>query len=521
MMMTPLRKKGTPSSQTSQSTSVPAPTGGWNAKDPLANMRADQAIRLDNFFPRTDDVILRPGAVDHVTGISGAVRTLMAFNGTTSQKLFAVTDSSIYDVTTAGVVGAAVASTSLGVYSHVNFNTLGGNYLIAVNGVNDQKLFNGTTWTDINSGSTPSITGVPTADLIAVSVFKRRLWYLRKNSMSAYYLPVDQIGGALVEFPLGQLATLGGKLTAIGTWTIDGGDGADDHLVFVTSRGEVLIYRGVDPSSATDFALVGVYYIGQPVGEARSVKKFGGDLLLMTETGLYPLSKALQSSTVNRQVALSANIQQPITIAASTYAAYSGWQLAVLPQVNALMVNVPVVDQSSSVQFVMNTLTGAWCRFLNWDAFCFELFQDRIFYGTTGKVVECWTGNSDFGANIVGDGRQAFNYFGQRGRQKHIKMIRPILLTNGNYSYSLTIDADFEDLNEYVSLPSLISAYGIYDVSQWDNAIWAPDLEVRKIWLNVPGKPGYALSSRLRVASNSASVSWVSSDYVLELGGIL
>lgn len=521
MILQPLRRKASPSMKTGGTASLAAPTGGWNAKDPLANMRPDQAILLDNWFPRTTDVVLREGAEYHVTDMTSPTKSLMAFNGTLTRALFAATDLGIFDVTTAGAAGAAVASCTNGLFSHCNFNTLGGNYLIAVNGTNDMKQFNGTTWADINAVSVPAITGVATADCISVVVFKRRLWMIEKDSMSAWYLGTDQIAGAAVEFPIGQLCARGGTLAAMGTWTIDGGDGADDHLVFVTTNGEILVYRGTDPASATTFGLVGVYYIGAPVGGTRSLVKYGGDLLLMTESGLYPLSKALQSATVTREVALSSNIQQPISAAASTYSGFDGWQVMIFPRGNAIVINVPTIEYTTAVQFVMNSITGAWCRFTGWNAICFEIFEDELYFGGLTFIAKAWTGQSDFDANIVADCRQAFNYFGARGQQKHIKLIRPIILTTGLYSFALTVDADFEDLNSYSTLPSTSSVYGTWDVSDWDEGTWAPDLEVKREWQTVFAKPGFALSVRLRLASNSATVSWVSTDYVLERGGIL
>lgn len=520
-MRKPLKRKGTPSTRTAAPTSIAAPTGGWNAKDPLANMRPDQAILLNNIFPRTTDVILRNGAENHVTGFVNTVRSLMAFNGVTTKQLFAATDVGIYNATAAGVVGAAVTASSLGVYSHANFNTLGGNYLVAVNGANALKLYNGTTWTDITGASVPAITGVTTSELIAVTVFKRRLWFIRKDTMSAYYLGTDQIAGAAVEFPVGQLCKFGGTLVAIGSWTIDGGDGADDHLVLVTSSGEVLVYRGTDPSSAATFALVGVYFIAPPVGGARSLVKYGGDLLLMTQSGLYPLSKALQSTTVTRQTALSSNIQQPISDAARANSSFSGWQVCVYAQENALLVNIPTVEQNTAVQYVMNSITGAWCQFIGWNALCFEVFENELYFGGTDYVAKAWTGAADFGADIVGDCRQAFNYFGLRGMLKHVKLVRPILLASGSYSFATAIDVDFDDLNTYALLPSSSSSFGVFDVSNWDEVPWAPDLEVRKDWLTVFSKPGFAISLRLRIASKTATVTWVSTDYVVERGGIL
>ena len=53
--------------------SLPAPVGGWNARDALANMAPTDAVTLDNLFPGVSSVMLRGGYIRHATGISGHV----------------------------------------------------------------------------------------------------------------------------------------------------------------------------------------------------------------------------------------------------------------------------------------------------------------------------------------------------------------------------------------------------------------------------------------------------------------
>ena len=42
-------------------TSVPAPIGGWNARDSQANMNPMDAIQLVNWYPTPTDVTMRKG----------------------------------------------------------------------------------------------------------------------------------------------------------------------------------------------------------------------------------------------------------------------------------------------------------------------------------------------------------------------------------------------------------------------------------------------------------------------------
>ena len=113
---------------------------------------------------------------------------------------------------------------------------------------------------------------------------------------------------------------------AVATWTIDGGQGVDDLLVFVTSWGEVIVYKGTDPSSASAWALVGIWQIGAPVGR-RCFMKYAGDLLIICQDGVYPMSGALQSSRVNPKVALTNKIQLAVSEAVTSYGSNFGWQL--------------------------------------------------------------------------------------------------------------------------------------------------------------------------------------------------
>ena len=69
--------------------SVPAPVGGWNARDSIANMDPLDAVQLTNFFPSVSNVVLRGGYIQWVTGITGQVESLINYSSGTADKLFA------------------------------------------------------------------------------------------------------------------------------------------------------------------------------------------------------------------------------------------------------------------------------------------------------------------------------------------------------------------------------------------------------------------------------------------------
>lgn len=504
--------------QKSNTLSLSAPTLGWNVRDNLADMDARFAIQLDNWFPTPSDVKLRAGSIDWSTGLPSQVNSLMTYNGFTSSKLFAASATAIYDVTANAPVGAAVVTGLTSDYlQHVQFTTPAGVYLMAVNGLDYPKLYNGTTWADVTNASSPGITGVDPTTLVHICLFKQRLFFVQKNSLSAWYLPVLSIGGAASELPLGTVFKKGGYLVAMASWSLDAGAGADDYAVFITSTGEVAIYMGTDPSSASTWALKGVFEIGSPMGR-RCFTKMGGDLCVINKDGLFQLSRDLMSSRVNNASALSDNIMWAVSQATTAYASNQGWQTIIYPPENALLLNIPV-GTDKQIQYVMNTVTNAWSSFSGWSANCFALFKDRLYYGGNTKVVQAWSGQSDNGAIITGSGLQAFSYFNSPSQIKKWNMAKPVINATGNPNISLGFNVDFDTSNVVNSYPVIISNAGIWDQSKWDQAVWG-GMSTYKSWESISGV-GTTGAVRLNCSSNNSEIHWVATSFVFERGGIL
>jgi hypothetical protein len=500
--------------------SLPAPVGGWNARDSLANMAPTDAVTLENYFPSVSNVNLRGVYTKHATGLPDDVETLMSYSGATSDKLFAVSDGKVYDVTSAGAVGApAVSSLSNSRWQYTNITTAGGNYLYAANGVNKPLLYNGSTWTAIDGTSSPAITGVTTTTLNHPTLFKNRMWFIQKDTLKAWYLPTSSVGGVAEAFDLSAIARLGGYLVSMASWTIDAGYGADDNLVFVTSNGEVIVYRGTDPSSASTWALIGVWVVGAPIGE-RCLMKYGGDLLVLTLDGLVPLASALQSSRLDPQVSLSDKIQGAFAAAAAAYQNNFGWCLLYNPKNNALIVNVPV-REGGQEQFVMNNITKAWCKFTGWYAFHFSLLNDEPYWGGAGFVAKAWvtgsTGYIDDTNNINGKALQAFNYFETRGVKKIFTRARPSIFSNGTPAITVGLNVDFNIADNVAPLSFTPPTVGIWDSGLWDTAIWGSDLEIQNNWQGVTGV-GFCGAIALNSSSNKLAIQWASTDVVFQLG---
>jgi len=583
--------------RTAVTTSLPAPIGGWNARDSLAEMNPLDAVQMVNFFPTPTDVTLRKGYTKTSTGISGAVLALMNYSSPSVNKMFASNATIIYDASTSTATASLTGNTD-GKWIHTMLTTAGGSFMPAVNGVDSMVVYDGTVWsrsattstaqtiTSITRGGTGNLTatlvtavahGLVTGNTVTVAgatpaefngayritvtnattftytmttapsgnativgtytvkyfvtglnsnqfaninLFKERLYFVQKDSLSFWYLPVDSINGAVTEFPLGGIFKKGGYLQAMGTWTIDAGYGVDDLAAFVTSNGEVAIYKGSDPSDPTDWALIGIWNIGQTFAR-KCLFKYGGDLLLLTEDGLVPLSAGLQSTRLDPRVNITDKIFFAISQAADLYANNFGWQINYFAKVNMLIVNIPVTGGSE--QYVMHNITKSWARFTNINANCWELSGDDMYFGGTGFVAKFYDTFADAGTNITAFVQQAYSYFDSRGQQKRFTLVRPILQTdNGLPTVLCGISTDFDTVNltNQISFNPSILNTGEWDLDTWDNANWGGGLVTTKVWQGVTGL-GYAGSVSMNVVSQRIEFHWASTDFVMERGGIL
>ena len=457
----------------------------------------------------------------HADGTTGTIKTLAVYNkmdGTS--KMYAATASGIYDVSSAGTVGASALARTDGKHIYVNFGDGTSNWLIMVNGVDKPAYYDGSTWTAVDGATSPALTGLTTTSIASVFVFKGRLMFLEKNSLSFWYLTAGVAGGALTEFDLAGVAKKGGYLVAGASWTMDGGSGPDDRAVFVTSEGEVIIYGGTNPGSASAWALTGVFDLGKPLGR-RSLVKFAGDLILITQQGAYPLSAALQSAIVDNRVAITDIIEQAFNEASRNYGSNWGWEPIIYPAQSALIVNVPISEGGEHQQYVMNTTTKAWCKFTDWDAETFAVYGGQLYFATGTTVKKAWSGQSDGGSNITAYGKSAFSYFSDMGSQKRFSMYRPVIAADGSLSFLTDIDVDFNDTEISGTASYTAISGGSWDVGNWDEAYWSAGMEVLKEWTSPDENLGYCASGKVKISTNSLTVQWMSADWMYEVGGPL
>ncbi|MDR7032434.1 hypothetical protein [Mesorhizobium sp. BE184] len=358
--------------------------------------------------------------------------------------------------------------------------------------------------TNVVPGITFPSGSLTTADLCYVWIYKNRLFFMQKESLDAWYLPVDQIGGELTKFPLGGVFGRGGALLFGYTWSLDAGEqgGLSEQCVFVTSEGEVAVYQGNNPSEAASWSKVGVYRIGRPLGNKAFIRA-GGDIVVATTIGFVPLSQAIQRD----YAALSPTaVSYPIEDAwneATVQRGQTGWACEVWPDNQMVVVSPPLADGGNPVLFVANARTGAWSRFTNWQAICMEVFEGELYFGSSeGKLFKANVSGLDDGAPYTGVYMPLFEDFGSPASLKIPELARAVQRSRLEVNELLTFHADFNMTMPAAPDASASEASSVWGVGIWGQSTWGSPLPtlINQKWRSVGGL-GYACSVSLQLTS--------------------
>jgi hypothetical protein len=475
------------------------------------SMPATDAVVLENWIPYPDRLQIRQGAVDHVTGSTKTINRLHTYSSPAGvETLWATTDLGVYNVTAAGALPAASIALTNGKTIGAILSTGASNYLTIVNGVDDAKQYDGTVWSSI-----AAFGAVNTNTLTYIETYRQRYYCIQENSMNLVYLAANAVSGASTTYNLGSVFRRGGYLVALGTWTIDGGSGPDDHLAICTTMGEIAVFAGSDPASPTTWSYKGTYFIGRPLG-AKPFFKYGGDLLYLCENGLYPLSRALLVATIDRTQSISKKIGQIFNDAGSAYFSNEGWEIIALPDLPLVLVNVP--STPVRYQYCMHAQTGAWTIFSGWTPYCFARIGSTVYFGGTDKVSKI-SGSADYGANIVATMLQAYSRLGGQ-RNKKVEMIRPMFEVNGTYSYTLGVASDFQAIGQtnFVSA-GLGGAAALWGSAVWGSAVWTSATSIDRSWRSVPDSFSTWKALYIQVSTNTATIQYLGADILVLPGG--
>lgn len=476
------------------------PVKGFTTGAPFMGMKPTSAVTMENFYPFPDRLQMRPGYNEHSTGFAAVPYRLWVYaSGSGAEKLFATTDSGLYDITSGGSVPSASIALTNGKTIAVNMTTGANHYFFAVNGTDSMIRYDGTTWSSV------ATLGVATNTFSYIEVYRQRLFFALENSLTIYFLPINSISGTAVSYDLGAIFRRGGYIVGLGTWTLDGGYGPEDQFAVVTSKGEVAVFVGNDPSNSASWSLRGVYFIGRPLG-ARPLYKYGGDLLYLSENGLYPLSSAVQSASIDRVQAVTEDIRQYFNDSARNFGPNEGWQILSIPDTPLLLVNIPASPVRKQV--IMHAQTGAWSSISGWDAYAFERMGTSVYFSTSTGVMKV-TGVSDNGANIVATLLQAYSDFGYPGA-KQVVGIRPSFISGGNFQYSIGWSKDFSDATVFNNINlSGLSGASLWGSGLWGSAIWGGTTAPIETWQTVFDGYSRYKALYLQISSRLSSIQYL------------
>jgi hypothetical protein len=372
--------------------------------------------------------------------------------------------------------------------------------------------------------------GINPTNVAFVFTWKRRVWFVQRNSSSIWYLPVDQITGTAVEFPLGPFLKQGGTVSMLANWTIDAGTGLDDMLVAISARGDVLVYKGTDPASASTFQLIGSWEVGESPKGRRHAIQYGGDLLLLSNNGLFPLSfvtrggaDMLKASEQDYTSKITDLLSGEMSNSFNVY----GWSMELYARDGLLLISEPDNGSVTNRQFVMNVTKNAWCLFSDIPVQSMGQSSGLLFAGSPAGIVyilqdgyfDNVTYGTSTGTGITGELQPAFDYFDSPGRNKNYLMVRPTFLSVDRPGVVAQMNTDFT-FQGAASTPSFPAPSGsLWDVSKWDVAQWAGALKTYQQWLGVNGV-GFAGSLNLKTVT-AGDTQLASIDYMLEDGGPL
>ena len=502
MLRSPAAK---PQPATSRIATFAAPRRGWIQNENFASHKPEGATILDNWFPTATGIRIRRGSNLRATiGAGTPVSSFLVYQ-VGSGKIFAANDTAIYDVTNiidpSTSPTPAVSGLLSGDWSSAMFTTAGGRFLLAVNGVDERRVYDGSTWT-----TTPAITGGPGANgdkFRHVWAFKGHVFYIEKDTLNVWYHPVDQIGGEVKKFPLNGIVKLGGALYYGGTWSYEpsGGDLAES-CVFVTTEGEAVVYDGTNPSDAAAWGLKGVYRIGRPLGK-RAAFKSGGDLAIATDIGLIPMSSALSRDTsALYQSALSYPIEEAWQREVEQRHEQFSWCCEMWPTQQMAVIGMPSYGALPDQCFVANIRTGAWSRYTGWNVQCLGLWNDRLFFGTRkGTVLEAELGATDNGLPYTARMLPLFEDFGSAA-MKSANLARYTVLSRHKVKAQLSVMTNYNsDLPAGPAAALITASQSLWGIAKWGQNKWGSGASYkteRSMWQSVSGQ-GYALSPAIQI----------------------
>jgi hypothetical protein len=480
-----------PQQQVAQSTVVPAPIKGMDARVNASIDNPEVCIWAINMVPSDFGMRVRSGYREWQIGLGSEVRTIVPYKGLaqlgTADRIFAMTEDGIYDVTVAGAApvnklmfGTTSEDSGFGIYIHY-VTEAGADLIFYADGENG--LFTYTPSTD-TWAQTTGITSIATAsaplvitDVVFVVQHKLRIWLIEKGSSKAWYLPIRAIAGEATEFFYAQKFKNGGDLVGLYNWTVDGGNGRDDHLVAVSRAGDVIPYTGEDPADDMTWTSTGTFFIGAIPRGNRVASEHGGELYMLSTLGVITMSDLLQGANPADPFRnlIGYRVGRLLREDMDVYQNQHGWTMRFDTGLGALIITTPERNDLTYRQYVYNLSTGGWGLWRAVPMLASDVWEGKIMFGDkSGRMLRMDVAPD----NVTLDGLNqtkidffllsSYQTMGAPGVNKQVLQIRPNFITDKKPAFEVFAFYDY-----LISEPLPPTAEpGTGSGSAWDSALW-------------------------------------------------
>ena len=530
--------------QTTKATQLPASFKGINATGALASMQPDECIYAYNILALDFGTTVRQGFSEWANGWTGGpAKTIIAFEGNVGadDKMFVANATGIWDVTIEGttsptqVVAFPSSAGDAGICSTENFSNDGdARFLLVCDEENGYYTWTQATntWAKITQGSgAGQIKNVDPATFAYVVTWKKRIWFIEKGTGKGWYLAAGTFTGHATAFNFADNFRTGGELSMIVNWTLDGGAGLDDYLVALSGSGDVLIFQGTDPASASTFAMVGAWDIGKPPAGRRFAAEYAGEVYILSMYGLMPLTQLVNGAkTANPDIYTTRKIAPYIQDILSTTIDSFGWHIHMHPKQSRLFINSPPRISLEQIAFSMYVGHDSWSMIrglpkaytINWqgEVYWIDIERNKIFK-QTGAVDGVYIDPATDGdpEAIEWDVLTAFSTLGEPSIFKRCQYIRPTFLSGGEVGFTVAARYDY-DISEISGSPIFTSGVsGLWDVGAWDAALWGGGVFSSDVVRGANGI-GRAVAINLKGRS-SEETTLISYDISWDSGGIM
>ena len=418
------------------------------------------------------------------------------------------------------------------VWSWTNFTNLSvDDYTILVNGKDGVWSWDGSgAMVKEHVRAPASETWIDPDAMRIVLAHHNRLWFADETNLAIFFLPLQSMGGpetppaepeddmGLLNYvPLNAIFKRGGKIRAMYTWTIDGGTNLDDQMVVFTTNGEMAIFSGVDPE--TDFILVGVFRFDSPMSD-RCVVNYGGELYVLTSTGLIPMSTMMRAESENLGKSEKGVVTVFSTVAKKGRNQF-GWEVILDQHSGRMICNMPTPGDVE--QMIRAMPSQVWCHWSRLFATCWQWIDGSLYFATAdGKLYQMDEEFlNDDGTAITADVQSAWSLF-KTSSIKQFKMALPFIRTDGQPRPYMDIMVDYDD-KPPTNQPEISSPISVgeaaWETAVWDQSSWAGGMRLWNNWTGV-GKLGRVGSIRMRVSILNCRFEISAWNVVLEEGSL-